>query len=300
MKKHARRFDALATEQRNVNTWELDRLSIPEIVAVMAREDAQVPVAVAAEATSIARAVQLLVDRVKRGGRIVFAGAGTSGRLGVMEAAECPPTFDTPPSLVSAVIAGGPGAVFRSVEGAEDDATAGARAAAKLRPVDVLLGVAASGVTPFVQGALAKARSRRAGTVLVACNREGVPPECADVVIAVATGPEVITGSTRLKAGTATKLVLNMLTVATMVKLGKVYENLMVDLQRRSAKLAARARRIVRTLTGVDDAAADRALAAAGGSAKTAIVMLRRRCSRRDAEARLDKHDGFLRGALEA
>jgi len=294
-----RKFERLATEQRNVRTWDLDRLSIPEIVATMAREDTLVPQAVAAETTSIARAVQLMAGRLAQGGRVLFAGAGTSGRLGVIEAAECPPTFGTPPALVQAAIAGGPRAVFRSVEGAEDDAKAGARAAGKLRRQDVLVGIAASGVTPFVQGALAAARKRGAGTILVSCNGEGVPPDCAEAVIAVAVGPEVITGSTRLKAGTATKLVLNMLTVATMVKLGKVYENLMVDVQQKSAKLRHRARRIVRTLTGVDDAQADRALSAAGGNAKTAIVMLRRGCPRKAAEERLEKHGGFLRGALE-
>ncbi|MBI2932197.1 MAG: N-acetylmuramic acid 6-phosphate etherase [Planctomycetes bacterium] len=294
-----RPYDLLATEQRNDRARGLDQMDIPEILATIAREDALVPRAVAAQAPSIARAVELVVARLRRGGRLLFAGAGTSGRLGVIEAAECPPTFGTPPELVQAVIAGGSKAVFRSVEGAEDDPRAGARAARRLRATDVLVGIAASGVTPYVQGALAQARRRKAGTVLVTCNRAGVPQDCADVVIAPATGPEVVTGSTRLKAGTATKLVLNMLTVATMVRLGKVYENLMVDLQQKSTKLKARARRIVRTVTGVDEADADRALAAAGGQAKTAIVMIRHGCSRRHAEALLAKHGGSLRKALE-
>src|SRR5262249_42333572 len=230
-----------------------------------------------AEKTKIARAVNLLVDRLKKGGRILFVGAGTSGRLGVLEAAELPPTFDTPPTLAQAIMAGGPECVWASKEGAEDDAEDGATQL-RIRAVhalDAVVGVSASGVTPFVLGALGEARKKGAARILVSCNRRGVPREAADVHIAVIAGPEVITGSTRLRAGTATKMVLNMLTVATMVRLGKVYGNLMVDLQTRSNKLVARAKRIVATLGGVSEAEASKALKSAGGSAKLAIVMLR-------------------------
>ncbi len=295
----SRRFDTLATEQRNVRSWDLDRLPTRGIVSLLAQEDALVPHAVAAESSSIVEAVDLMVDRLKQDGRVLFVGAGTSGRLGVIEAAECPPTFDTPPGLVSAVIAGGAKAVFGSIEGAEDDRKAGARATRAVKSRDVVVGIAASGVTPFVQSALAQARRRKAGTILVTCNRDHIPPGCADVVIGISPGPEVITGSTRLKAGTATKLVLNMLTVASMVRLGKVYENLMVDLQPKSEKLRARARRILRTLTGVDDRTADRALTDSGSRTKVAVVMLRRGCSRKEAEEQLAKHGGLLRGALD-
>jgi N-acetylmuramic acid 6-phosphate etherase len=291
-------YERLSTEQRNPNTKDLDRLSTLDLVTRINNEDSLVPSAVGRVKRELVEAVDLLVERVRRGGRIVIVGAGTSGRLGVIEAAEIPPTFGTEPRLVRAIMAGGNASVFASREGAEDNAAAGAKAG-RVRASDAVIGVAASGVTPFVLGALREAKRRRAGTIFVTCNREGVADGTADVLVAVEPGPEVIAGSTRLKAGTATKLVLNTLTVATMVRLGKVYENLMVDLQVKSAKLKARAVRIVRTLTGADDAGAVKALKSAGGSAKTAIVMLRRRLDRRAAEALLDKSNGMLRGAIE-
>jgi N-acetylmuramic acid 6-phosphate etherase len=293
-----RPFERIATEQRNPRTFDLDRLSTLDLVTRINAEDHVVPDAVGRAKHEIVRAVDLIVDRMKRGGRLVFCGAGTSGRLGVLEAAECPPTFGTPPELVRAVIAGGKNSVFASKEGAEDQERAGARAV-KLRESDVLVGIAASGVTPFVHGALAEARRRRAGRILVTSNRIGVPDGAADVLIAVDVGPEVIAGSTRLKAGTATKLVLNTLTVSSMVRLGKVYENLMVDLQDRSDKLHARAIRIIRTITKADDRAAAKALKSAGGSTKTAIVMLRRRVDRRRAEQLLLAAAGRLRESIE-
>jgi N-acetylmuramic acid 6-phosphate etherase len=225
-------------------------------------------------------------------------GAGTSGRLGVLEAAECPPTFGTPPGLVRAVMAGGRASVFRAAEGAEDDGRAGAREARRhARRGDVVVGVAASGVTPFVRAALATARARGAVTVLVTCNPT-VGRAAARVVVALAVGPEVLAGSTRLKAGTATKLALNTLTTAAFVRLGKVYGNRMVDLQPRSAKLRARARRLVAELGGVSDPAAARLLAAAGGRAKPAIVMARLGVGRREAARRLASAGGILRRAL--
>ena len=238
-----RDFSRLLTEQRNPRTSRIDALPVEEIIGLINREDASIADAVGAQKPKIALAVNLLVDRVQKGGRIFFVGAGTSGRLGVLEAAELPPTFDTPPKLAQAVMAGGPECVWASKEGAEDDGADGARQL-RIRAVhslDAVIGITASGVTPFVLGALQEAGKRGAARILVSCNRRGVPRDAADVPIAVIVGPEVITGSTRLRAGTATKLVLNMLTVTTMVRLGKVYENLMVDLQTRSDKLVARA-----------------------------------------------------------
>jgi N-acetylmuramic acid 6-phosphate etherase len=297
-----REFAKLLTEQRNPRTARIDSLSVPEILDLINREDATVARAVRRERPKIARAVALLVDRVGRGGRMLFVGAGTSGRLGVLEAAELPPTFDTPRELAQAIMAGGSDCVWASKEGAEDDAADGAWQIQlrKVRAGDVVIGIAASGVTPFVHGALAEAKRRGAGRILVTCNRKGVPANAADVVVAAQVGPEVITGSTRLRAGTATKMILNMMTVATMIRLGKVYENLMVDLQTRSDKLVARAKRIIGLLTGASEAEATRALSAAGNRAKVAIVMLRKKLSREEAERLLAGYGGMLRGALES
>jgi N-acetylmuramic acid 6-phosphate etherase len=297
-----RDFARLLTEQRNPRTSRIDTLSIPEILDVLNREDASIADAVGEEKAKIARAVNLLVDRVKKGGRIFFVGAGTSGRLGVLEAAELPPTFDTPRTLAQAVMAGGPESVWASKEGAEDDEDDGARQLRirAVHPLDAVVGITASGVTPFVLGALREARRKGAARILVSCNRLGVPRDAADVHIAPIVGPEVISGSTRLRAGTATKMVLNLLTTATMIRLGKVYENFMVDLQTRSDKLVARAKRIVAAVAAVPESEAGRALKSAGGSAKVAIVMLRRRVSRDRALRLLDKSGGMLRGALES
>jgi N-acetylmuramic acid 6-phosphate etherase len=221
----------------------------------------------------VARAARLLAGTLEAGGDVVFAGAGTSGRLGVLEAAECPPTFGTGPRRIRAVIAGGSASVFRSREGAEDREGDGRREGRRLRSRDLLIGVSASSVTPFVRGALEGARARGARTVLVTCSPGRGLRGTADVVIAVPTGPEVLTGSTRLKAGSATKAVLNALTTAAMVRLGKVYQNLMVDLRPGSAKLVDRSRRIVAAAAGVAPAEARRLLRAAGGDVKTAVVM---------------------------
>ena len=293
-----RDFARLPTEQVNPRSARLDRMSERQIVDLICREDARIAVAVRRARSSIARGARLIVDRLGRGGRLFFVGAGTSGRLGILEAAEQPPTFNTEPRMVQAIMAGGRASVFRSREGAEDDPDDGARQvrARKVDDHDVVTGIAASGVTPFVHGALKEARKRGAGTILVTC---GAPARVAEVTIAARVGPEVITGSTRLRAGTATKMILNALTVASMVRLGKVYGNLMVDLQPRSAKLAARSRRIVALLGGVSERRADRVLKAAGNRAKTAIVMLRRDCTRAEALRLLRRHGGFLRGALE-
>ena len=294
------RYERLATEQPNPASRALDRMSPLAVARLMNLEDARAVRAVGRQARPLAAAVDLIVASLRRGGRLFFVGAGTSGRLGVLEAAECPPTFGTPPRLVQAIIAGGRGAVFRSREGAEDDAAAARRAVrARVRAGDVVVGVSASGVTAFVRGALLAARARRAETVLVACNRVGARPAGTRVVIAPAPGAEVLAGSTRLKAGTATKLVLNTLTTASMARLGKVYGNRMVDLRPRSRKLRERAARLVAEIGGVPPARARRALSAAGGRARLAIVMARSGLGAGPAARLLRAHGGDLRAVLE-
>ena len=263
----------------------------------MNREDRRPAEAVRRVLPTLARGIDVIVASLRGGGRLFFVGAGTSGRLGVLEAAECPPTFGTPPRLVQAIMAGGRGAVFRSREGAEDDVVAGRLAGRRLRAGDVVVGISASGMTAFVRAVLVVARRAGARTVLVSCN-PGVSRGLAEVVIAPIPGPEVVTGSTRLKAGTTTKLVLNILTTATMVRLGKVYENRMVDLQPRSRKLSARAVRLVEEVAGVTRGRARRALADAAGRARLAIVMAHTGQSARGARATLRRHDGNLRELL--
>jgi N-acetylmuramic acid 6-phosphate etherase len=298
----ARDFGRFLTEQRNPRTMALDRLPLGEALRVINDEDAQVAGAVRAVLGDVERAVELIVERRRRGGRVVFVGAGTSGRLGVIEAAEQTPTLEAPDPVYQSIIAGGPECVFRSSEGAEDDAGEGARQVALrgVGPDDVVVGIAASGSTPFVHGALGEGRRRGAGRVLVVCNLAGVPNDSADVTVAPLVGPEVLTGSTRLRAGTACKMVLNMITVGTMLRTGKVYENLMVDVPKQSDKLLARGTRIVRALTGSAEPEARAALEAAGLRAKVAVVMLRRGVDRAEAERALERADGFLRAALEA
>ncbi len=293
-------YERLPTERVSRVSRALDRMTPRGIAAVMNREDRRAVAAVGRVGREIAAAVELIVGALRRGGRLVFVGAGTSGRLGVLEAAECPPTFGTRPGLVQAIIAGGRGAVFRSREGAEDDRRAARRAVrARVRRGDVVVGVSASGVTPFVRAALSEARRRGAQTVLVACNRGAGQRVGARVVIAPAPGPEVLAGSTRLKAGTATKLVLNALTTASMARLGKVYANRMVDVVPRSAKLRARALGLVEELGGIPRARARALLAAAGGRAKLAIVMARRGLTAGGAARALAAAGGSLRAALQ-
>jgi len=296
-----RDFGRLLTEQRNPRTMQLDAVPLRDALRLINDEDAQVAGVVRGEIDRIADAIDLIVARRKRDGRIYFVGAGTSGRLGVIEAAEQTPTLDAPDPIYQAIIAGGPECVFRSSEGAEDIAEDGAEQVriAGVREQDVVIGIAASGTTPFVHGALAEARARGAGRVLLVCNLTGVPPDAADVVIAPLVGPEVITGATRLRAATACKMVLNMMTVGTMLQTGKVYENLSVDVPKRSDKLIARATRIVRTLTDATDEQARVALEAADFRAKIAVVMIRRGVDRAEAERILARADGFLRRALE-
>ncbi len=290
-------LDHLLTEQINPCTVELDRYDTLDILQRLNDEDQRVAPAVRAVLPAIARAVEVALDRWRRGGRIVLFGAGTSGRLATLDAAELLPTFGVPPDRYVARIAGGPDAVFRPVEGAEDDVAGGEAAASDLEPNDVAFGIAASGRTPWVLGALSAARERGAATLGLAC----VPcPELArycDIVMSVETGPEAIAGSTRLKAGTAQKLVLNAFSTTLMIRLGKVHGNLMVDLQPSNSKLQRRAIRLVEQIARVDRATAERALAEAA-DVKTAIVLLRRGVSAPEARALLDRADGSLRRAL--
>lgn len=291
--------DAL-TERRNPDSERLDALSTLEIVDLMNRQDALVPAAVHAAREQVAQAVDAIVEAFRGGGRLFYIGAGTSGRLGVLDASECPPTFGTAPGQVQGIIAGGRDALERSIEGAEDHPADGAAALHErgFAATDVLAGIAACGVTPFVRGALEEARRLAARTIMITCNpgHAHLPP--ADVTIAVDVGPEILTGSTRLKAGTATKLILNTLTTAAMVRLGKCYGNLMVDLKATNRKLRLRSVRILRELCGLDDAAARDVLARADGELKVAILMARRRLGRTEAAALLAQHQGILRRAL--
>jgi len=287
------------TEAINDRTRELDRLPVLDQARMMNEEDRRVPEAVAATLPQVAAAVTRIADALRRGGRLIYVGAGTSGRLAALDAAECPPTFGTPPEQVQAVIAGGPAALLQSVEGAEDDPQAGAREM-DLRSVgaaDVVVGVAASGETPFALGAVRRARERGAVTVAVACSPQSSLEAACDLAIVPVPGPEVVAGSTRLKAGTAQKLVLNMLSTLAMVQLGKVYGNLMVDVQTTNEKLRRRAVAIVAAATGAGEADARDALARADGRVPVAIVMLASGASPEDAQRRLAQ-TGSVRNAL--
>ena len=291
-------LDARLTERRNPRSATIDTASSLEIVDLIGAEDAGVPSAVARVRQEIARAIDLVEAAFRAGGRLVYVGAGTSGRLGVLDAAECPPTFGTPPEMVLGVIAGGYPALVRSVEGAEDDVNAGIGEidARRVGPHDVVVGIAASGTTPFVRAALSRAQTLGARSVLVTCAE---PPallqETCDVCIVVKVGPEVVTGSTRMKAGTATKLVLNTLTTGAMIRIGKTYGNLMVDLRAWNDKLVDRSQRIVMETTGLPR---DDARAVLGGRVKPAIVMARRGVSGDEADRLLAEHQGRLRSIV--
>ena len=288
----------LPTESRNPRSRKLDEMATPDVVKLLIEEDRRAVAAAAREVPSISRAAVLAARALESGKRIHFIGAGTSGRLGFLEAAECPPTFGSDPDRIRAVMAGGQGAVFRAVEGAEDREDEGRREGAQVGADDLLIGISASSVTPFVRGALAAAREAGARTVLVTCAPARALTALADVVIAIATGPEVLTGSTRLKAGSATKAALNAITTAAMVRLGKAYENLMVDMRPTNAKLKDRARRIVATAGKVDGDEAGRLLDAADGEVKTAIVMARTGAGAADARGRIARAGGHVRKAL--
>jgi len=291
----------LTTEKRNTETADIDRRSTLEIVDILNAEDRKVAPAVARERKRIARAVDIIVEGFRRRGRLFYVGAGTSGRLGVLDASECPPTFSTPPSMVQGIIAGGRRALVRAVEGAEDSFEDGATALEKkrLKPRDVVVGIAACGLTPFVHGALERARQIGARTVFVTCAPEAKNFIRADVVINPVVGPEAVTGSSRLKAGTATKLVLNALTTAAMIRLGKVHGNLMVDLTVTSEKLRDRAERIIMEETGLARREAARLLRRARGRVKAAVVMHFRKTDYRGARKILAECGESLRRAIE-
>ena len=294
-------LSTLITEQRNPNSMNVDSLSALEIVQLMNEEDKRVPLAIEKCLPQIAQAVERIVAAFQQGGRLVYIGAGTSGRLGVLDASECPPTFGVSPEMVKGIIAGGERALRHPIEGAEDSKT---QAVVDLQTIqfsskDVLVGVAASGRTPYVIGALEYAKSLGSVTVSVASNPNSAMANIVDIAIDTVVGPEVLTGSSRLKSGTAQKLVLNMLTTASMILMGKCYQNLMVDVQASNEKLKARAIRIVMQATDCDKALAEETLKQADQNAKLAIMMLLSGLDRAQAEALLEKHHGKLQLALK-
>ena len=297
---HSDRLSNLTTEALNPRSMEIDQLDSLEIVRLINREDQQVIEAVASAAPDIAKVVDLVVEAFCRGGRLIYMGAGTSGRLGVLDASECPPTFSTPPEMVVGIIAGGDTALRRAIEGAEDSPQLGQTDLQSLgvNARDVVIGIATSGRTPYVLGGLQYARSVGARAIGLACNRGSALEPLCEIVITAVVGPEIVSGSTRLKAGTATKLILNSITTAAMVRIGKTYGNLMVDLRATNSKLVARSRRLVRLLTGIDEAAADELLQRADGRVKIAIVMHLRKIDAEAAEALLDNAGGHLRTVI--
>ena len=296
-----RMLDHLLTEQRNPASEGIDALPTEEILRVINREDRQVAEAVERQIPAIARAVDAIVERIRQGGRLFYIGAGTSGRLGVLDAAECPPTFNVPPELVQGIIAGGERALARSTEASEDEPALGAAdlLARGFTAQDVLVGIATSGRTPYVLGAVAEARRLGAVTIGVSCTPASELSRAVDIPIEPLPGPEIITGSTRMKAGTATKLILNMLSTAAMIRLGHVFGNLMVNVQPRNEKLRDRARRIVAEAAAVEAGRAAELLEQAGGAVKTAILMGRLGLSREEAVRRLEAAGGRISEALK-
>ncbi|PYR19715.1 MAG: N-acetylmuramic acid 6-phosphate etherase [Acidobacteria bacterium] len=294
------KWQSLPTEQINPSTLAIDKLSATDIVERMLTEDRKMLAAVQREKDRIAVGVEIITNALRKTGRVIFVGAGTSGRLGVLESAEMPPTFGTDPDLVQAIMAGGQNAVLRAREGVEDNYEEGARSINRLRPTtkDVVVGVSASGMTPFVRGALTRARRAGSKIIFVTCDPNNELQTFVDLTIAPAVGPEVIAGSTRLKAGTATKLVLNMLTTAAMIRIGKTYGNLMVDVQMGSEKLRDRARRIIVIVTGLDYDEADNLLRRAHWNVKAAIVMQKSGLSHNQALSRLRHAHDIVRDAI--
>ncbi|HWF84051.1 MAG TPA: N-acetylmuramic acid 6-phosphate etherase [Vicinamibacterales bacterium] len=294
------KWQSLPTEAINPATLAIDKLSPADIVEGMLNEDRKMLVAVQREKERIAVGVDIITQALRKGGRIIFVGAGTSGRLGVLEAAEMPPTFGTSPDLVIGIMAGGKSAILRAKEGVEDNYEEGARAITRLRPnkKDVVIGVSASGMTQFVRGTLTRARRAGSKIIFVTCDPRTELQTFVDLTIAPAVGPEVIAGSTRLKAGTATKMVLNMLTTASMIRIGKTYGNLMVDVQMGSLKLRDRARRIIMIVTGLGDEDADKLLRRAHWNVKAAIVMQKAALTYPQSLARLRRAHDFVRDAI--
>ncbi|MEV4333199.1 N-acetylmuramic acid 6-phosphate etherase [Streptomyces sp. NPDC049597] len=295
-------LDTLTTEAFRPELADIDRLPTLEIARIMNGEDETVPAAVAARLPVIAAAIDATAERMSRGGRLIYAGAGTAGRLGVLDASECPPTFNTDPSEVTGLIAGGPTAMFTAVEGAEDskELAAADLDALKVTEDDTVVGVSASGRTPYAVGAVEHARSLGALTIGLSCNEASALGAAADHAVEVVVGPELLTGSTRLKAGTAQKLVLNMISTITMIRLGKTYGNLMVDVRASNDKLRARSRRIVSLATGAADEEIEAALEATGGEVKDAILVIVGGVDAGTASALLTRSNGHLRAALAA
>jgi len=295
-------ISGLPTEQRNPHSINIDSQPIAEILKIINDEDKLVPLAVEKELPFIAQAVEIIVHALKTGGRLIYFGAGTSGRLGVIDAAECPPTFGTPDDLICGFIAGGKAAMFKAQEGAEDREENGAEDVLKANVTnkDVVCGIAASRRTPYVIGVIKKAKELGAKTLFITCNpRDDFDIEGVDIAICPYVGPEVIMGSTRMKSGTAQKLVLNMLTTASMIRLGKVYENMMIDLQMTNKKLVERSKKIVMTITGITYDEASEFLTKADGHVKTALVMIKAGVDAVEAKQRLIKAYGFVRNAIE-
>lgn len=294
------KFQGLPTEAINPSTLSLDKAPVGDIIDMMLSEDRKMVAAVAKERERLAHGVEMIAESMRKGGRLIFVGAGTSGRLGVLEAAEMPPTFGISHRQVQAIMAGGQDAVFRAKEGVEDNFEEGRRAMARLRLTtkEVVVGVSASGMTPFVRGALTQARKVGTKILFITCFPRTEFDTFVDLIIAPAVGPEVLAGSTRLKAGTATKMVLNILTTAAMVRVGKTYGNLMVDVQTTSEKLKDRGRRILALVTGVDYEEADRLLTRARGNVKVAIVMKKKNVTVIQAQAQLRRAKESLRDAL--
>ncbi len=297
---HRSKWQSLPTEAINPSTLAIDKLEPADIVEGMLNEERKMLAAVHREKERIAVGIDIITQALRRGGRVIFVGAGTSGRLGVVESAEMPPTFGTDPDLVHAIMAGGKNAVLRAKEGVEDNYEEGARSVNRLRPTkkEVVIGVSASGMTPFVRGALTRARRAGSKIIFVTCDPRTELQTFVDLTIAPSVGPEVIAGSTRLKAGTATKIVLNTLTTASMIRIGKTYGNLMVDVQVGSEKLRDRARRIITIVTGLEYEDADKLLRHAHWNVKAAIVMQKTGLSYPKAVSRLRKAHDFVRDAI--
>ncbi|RBO12429.1 MULTISPECIES: N-acetylmuramic acid 6-phosphate etherase [Pantoea] len=293
-------LNEMITESRNPASQNIDELSTEAMLRVINDEDKKVALAVEAIVPQIAQVTEAIAHAFSQGGRLIYCGAGTSGRLGILDASECPPTFGTPRGQVVGLIAGGHTAILQAVENAEDNAGQGAQDLADIdfSPRDVLVGIAASGRTPYVLGALAYAREQGAFTAALTCNPDSAMVQAADVALTPVVGPEIVTGSSRMKAGTAQKLVLNMLSTGAMIRSGKVYGNLMVDVEATNQKLVQRQINIVKQATECDDATAQQALTACGGHCKTAIVMVLAGLTAEEARALLDQNRGFIRAAL--
>lgn len=295
-------IESLITEQRNLLSYQIDRKSTEEILQTINEEDQTVPLKIKEQLPQITAVVEEILKAFQKGGRLFFVGAGTSGRIGKLDASECPPTYGTSPELVQGIIAGGDQAVFQAVEGAEDNEELGMTdiLLKGIGEQDIVIGITASGRAPYVIGALKEARRLGARTVSFTCNKQARLHDYGDLHISIEVGPEVVTGSTRMKAGTAQKLVLNMLTTATMIKMGKVYDNLMVDVQPLNEKLVDRAKRIIAQATGCSREEAEKLFVRAAGSCKVAIVMQQCQIDKETAESLLQQEAGFVHQAIQA